>query len=91
MLTVRDGSRPLSYWAMRDRLLAIYRRADLEPPELPWHCLRHSYGTALANGGAPPQEIKELMGHKCITTTQRYLHTTAERKAATVARVFKAE
>lgn len=90
VLTVRDGSRPLSYWAMRDRLRALYEKAGIEPPELPWHCLRHSYGTALANAGAPLTEIKELMGHSSVTTTERYLHTTAAAKAATVARVFEA-
>lgn len=42
------------------------------------HDLRHSFGTRLAQVGAPITSIKLLMGHSSIVTTQRYLHATDE-------------
>jgi len=32
----------------------------------PWHSLRHTFGTGLANAGVPAHLIKVLMGHKSI-------------------------
>jgi integrase len=43
-------------------------------PVLTFHSLRHSYGTALAMGGAKAIEIKELMGHSSLSVTDRYMH-----------------
>lgn len=38
------------------------------------HTLRHSFATAyLANGGSV-HELKELLGHKCLETTEIYTH-----------------
>ena len=38
------------------------------------HALRHSFATALQKKGASVDEIKEMMGHSSIATTERYLH-----------------
>jgi site-specific recombinase XerD len=42
------------------------------------HSIRHSYGTYLLHGGATLQEVKALMGHAKISTTEIYLHTADE-------------
>jgi len=39
------------------------------------HALRHSFATRLLETGVPIHQVKELMGHKSIETTQIYLHT----------------
>ncbi|MBQ3280296.1 tyrosine-type recombinase/integrase [Candidatus Saccharibacteria bacterium] len=38
------------------------------------HALRHSFATNLQKKGASVMEIKEMMGHSSIATTERYLH-----------------
>ena len=38
------------------------------------HALRHSFATNLQIRGASMSEIKEMMGHESIATTERYLH-----------------
>lgn len=41
------------------------------------HCLRHTHGTILAESGASPKAIMELLGHKNIKTTmERYITNT---------------
>jgi len=78
-----DG-KPLGYDAVRDVAHEIYEKAGVTPPKMPWHALRHTFGTELANRGASIQTIRELMGHKSIETTMKYLHTTREAKRAAV-------
>ena len=38
------------------------------------HALRHSFATKLQVKGASVEEIKEMMGHESVATTERYLH-----------------
>jgi integrase len=38
------------------------------------HILRHSVGTSLADEGVNQSVIKAFMGHKCIQTTDKYIH-----------------
>lgn len=38
------------------------------------HSLRHTFGTSLMNNGVNIVNIQELLGHKKIETTRRYLH-----------------
>lgn len=39
-----------------------------------WHDLRHTYGSRLAQRGASPIAIKDLMGHTDLRVTMRYCH-----------------
>ncbi|KTA84212.1 tyrosine-type recombinase/integrase [Aeromonas salmonicida] len=47
---------------------------------LVFHGLRHTTGSYLAMSGAPLSVIKEVLGHKTIVTTQRYVHHSTENK-----------
>jgi integrase len=57
-----------------------YRNAD---GFLDGHALRHTYGTLMAQA-TDVETLRVLMRHKDIGTTQRYLHTTRERKRAAI-------
>ena len=53
------------------------RRAGLT--DLRIHDLRHSFASALVNGGTPLYEVQKLLGHSSIRTTERYAHLAPER------------
>jgi site-specific recombinase XerD len=42
--------------------------------QIGWHVLRHTFGSHLAQRGASPKAVQELMGHSDIATTMRYMH-----------------
>jgi site-specific recombinase XerD len=55
---------------------------------MPWHCLRHSFCTGLADAGVQINIIKELAGHSSITTTLRYMHTNSEARSDAIRMAF---
>ncbi len=54
--------------------------AEIE--NLPWHDLRHTFGTRLAEAGCSEATIANLMGHSDPQTTRRYTHATDRAKRA---------
>ena len=49
-------------------------RARIGRPDLRFHDLRHTLGTWLNSRGIDINVIKDVLGHRDIATTQRYLH-----------------
>lgn len=45
------------------------------PEQYHFHCLRHSFASALANNSVAPVHIQALLGHQSFETTKKYIHT----------------
>ncbi|MEK7993345.1 MAG: tyrosine-type recombinase/integrase [Planctomycetota bacterium] len=72
----RNGS-GLSRNAIYERVHRHGRKARIEKVLSP-HRLRHTFATHLIKAGVGLVTLRDLLGHRCITSTQIYLHTTAE-------------
>ena len=97
LLTLRPAKHPLTEFVFHkstgDRwqdlsagLDALVRRAglDLAAGSITLHTTRHTFGLWLALAGVPLRTIQKLMGHKSITTTERYAHLSRENLATAV-------
>jgi integrase len=46
--------------------------------QLVFHCLRHTFGTEMIIKGMSLLTLKRIMGHKILSTTERYVHIAEE-------------
>ena len=85
----RSG-RSMSRYAIYERVRTSARRARLRKRVSP-HKMRHTFATHLVRRGVGLVTIRDLLGHRCLSSTQVYLHTTAEdlRRAAALHPVEK--
>ena len=54
---------------------------------LHWHDLRHEYASRLVEKGVPLAQVRDLLGHASIVTTERYDNQRLEALQAAVARL----
>jgi site-specific recombinase XerD len=51
------------------------------------HDLRHLCGTFLVMNGVDLETVRTILGHRDLTTTQRYLHVVNEHKRKAIERI----
>lgn len=69
--------RALTRGTVYERVRTLARRARL-PQRLSPHRLRHTFATHLMRAGVGLVTLRDLLGHRQITSTQLYLHVTAQ-------------
>jgi integrase/recombinase XerD len=77
---------PMRPKALNELLAELSRRGGLDRPIHP-HMLRHGFATNVAAAGGTLDEIRELLGHAFLTSSQVYLHPSPERLRDAVERV----
>ena len=81
------GQKPVSSQAARATLRGMLKKAGIDKKISP-HKLRHTYATNLLNAGAERVDIKALLGHESIATTQIYSHVGQERMEKVVGSII---
>ena len=74
-LTFYKPYRPVSRTLVSEHISRIIRSAGLSASA---YWLRHTYAQSLLCMGHSIYDIKEMMGHQSIRSTQRYLHVDIE-------------
>jgi len=67
---------------VKTAFVATCRRAGIAG--LRFHDLRHTFGSRLVEKGADIETVRSLLGHASIVVTQRYVHSTDERRRTAV-------
>jgi hypothetical protein len=75
-----------NWTALTPECHAEFRRIDLR-----WHELRHEYASRLVEKNVPLAQVRDLLGHASITTTERYDNQKLENLQAAAARLERGE
>ncbi len=75
LLLPRPGTRVACYRFFRAELLRVAQRAGCSQRVTP-HCLRHTYASEMIRLGVSLPAVMQLLGHKDVRMTMRYLRVT---------------
>lgn len=85
LFRVRTGNR-LTRWRIYERVRFYLRRARIFKQISP-HRLRHSFATNMIKAGTNIVVLKELLGHRCLTSTMRYIAISGEQLREAVSKL----
>ena len=85
-LFVTAAGRPISYRAVTRAVRRVARRLGIHVHP---HMFRHSYATELLERGADIRDIRDLLGHESVATTEIYTHVSAARRRRVVQRLLE--
>ncbi len=80
-LFLNKDRRRLSTRSIGRILEKLIRQCGVNSPISP-HGLRHTFATHMLESGADLRAVQEFLGHKSLSTTQRYTHVTMDRLMA---------
>jgi hypothetical protein len=81
-----QGQGPAASGRLTRDTLEAFQRIDLR-----WHDLRHEYASRLAALGVPLSQVRDLLGHHSIVTTERYDTQTPDALMASAKRLETGE
>ncbi|GAA4006511.1 tyrosine-type recombinase/integrase [Deinococcus rubellus] len=84
-LSGKRTGQPMQARTIEKMMDTVALRAGLDVKKVSPHKLRHSFATALVENGRSLDEVRDLLGHESIATTQIYAHTSQKRIAAAAA------
>lgn len=84
-----DGGGALCYGVVNVYIGKLYDRAGVARPSDVLHCLRHTFGTAMARR-VPLPVLQQLMGHEDVQTTMKYVDVNEADKREAIALVYGA-
>ncbi len=80
---VFQSRRPRQRWtAPHKAIRRAFEEAGLYEPGKGTHALRHTVATRMLQNGIDLETVRDVLGHKDISTTALYLHAVDERKRA---------
>jgi integrase len=60
---------------MRRAFDRIIRKAGIDVKNVKWHLFRHTAASTMLDRGASLSAVKDVLGHRDISTTAKYTHT----------------
>lgn len=75
----------LNIYSTEQAFARAKRELGITNPEFCFHACRHSYASRLVEKGIDLYSVKHLLGHKVITTTERYAHMNKSKLQEAVA------
>jgi site-specific recombinase XerD len=81
-LFLSRNHRPISRRRLDELMKRYCELAGIPAAKAHMHALKHASATNCLDHGGTLQDIKEILGHRKISSSERYLHTSSKRREA---------